>query len=375
MDWRLIFSGLLLQWGLGLFLLKTNLGQTIFGWANGFFTKVIQFSNEGASFLFSEELVKTSVAFTMLPTIVFVSTLSALLFYLGIMQWLVRCMAWVMIRVMNVSGLESLAAAANVYLGMTEAPLLIRPYLGTATRSELLSVMSVGMATIAGGVMAIYVSMGAQAGHLLTGSLMAAPAALVLAKILLPETAEPQTRGRVTVNPPQTAYNLLDAGCRGATDGLMLALNVGVMLLATISVIAMLNWFLTLVPELGGSPVTLQRILGWFFCPLAWLIGVPSCDIFTVGGLLGQKIVLNEFISYIDLISMYKSGLISPRSFVLSQYALCGFANIGSLAILLGGLGQLIPERREDLAGLVLKALIAGTLASLMSACVAGVLI
>ncbi|MDO5580441.1 MAG: nucleoside transporter C-terminal domain-containing protein [Planctomycetia bacterium] len=375
MDWRLIATGMLLQFAIALLLFQTEIGTRIFGAANAFFTKLIQFSNEGAIFVFGENLVKTTLAFSILPTVIFVSTLSGILFYLGILQKLIAAVAWIMVRVMNVSGLESLAASANVYIGMTEAPIIVRPYLATATRSEILAIMSSGMATIAGGVMAAYIGMGASAGHLLTASLMSAPAALVIAKILIPETEDPLTRGTVRIHPPKNSINLLDAACRGASDGLGLALNIGVMLLAAVSLISLCNWFFTIFPEINGSALTLQRIFGWFFAPFAFIMGVPSSDILTVGSLLGEKTVLNEFIAYVDLTELHKQGLLSARGFIIAQYALCGFANFGSMAIMVGGISQLVPERRDDLARLALRSLIVGTLASFCTACVAGIFI
>lgn len=373
MDWRLISTGLLIQFIIALLLFHTPFGQQIFGAANAFFTKLIQFSNDGAEFVFGKDLVQTTVAFSILPTVIFVSMLSGILFYLGILQKLIAVVAWIMVRVMNASGLESLATSANVYVGMTEAPIIVRPYLATATRSEILAIMSSGMATIAGGVMAAYIGMGASAGHLLTASLMSAPAALVIAKILIPETEDSLTRGTIRIHPPQNSINLLDAACRGASDGLGLALNIGVMLLAAVSLISLCNGFFTIFPDVNGSALTLQRILGWFFAPFAFIMGIPSSDILTVGSLLGEKTILNEFIAYIDLTELQKQGVLSERGFIIAQYALCGFANLGSMAVMVGGISQLVPERREDLARLAFRALIAGTLASFCTACVAGI--
>ena len=375
MDWRLILSGLALQILLGLLLLKTTVGQQLFAAANSFVAKVIEFSNTGAEFVFGKALVAETLAFSILPTIIFVATLASLLFHCGILQWIVRGMAWVMIRLMNASGLESLAAAANVFIGHTEAPMLVRPYLADATRSELMTILTAGMATIAGGVMAAYVRMGASAGHLLTASLLSAPAAIVLAKIIVPETEESPTRGVVKIEPPRESVNVMDAICRGASDGMLLALNVGVMLLAAVSLIALFNWILSPIPNLGGEAVTLQRLAGWIFAPLAYLIGVPQEDIFPMASLLGEKTVLNEFIAYVDLTAMHDKKEISERGFILAQYALCGFANFGSMAIAIGGIGAIVPERRADLARLAPRALVGGTLAALMTACVAGMLL
>ena len=374
-DWRLVITGVILQFLLALLLIKTTIGQKFFNGANVFVARVIEFSNTGAEFLFNKALIQETLAFSILPTIIFVSTLAALLFHLGILQRIVRVMAWVMVRLMNASGVESLAAAANVFVGHTEAPLLVKPYLASATQSELMTILTAGMATIAGGVMAAYVKMGASAGHLLTASLMSAPAAIVLAKMMVPETEVSPTGRSVSIDPPCTTVNCMDAVCQGASDGLRLALNVGVMLLAAVSLIALFNWCLSPLPELGNEPITLQRICGWCFAPIACLLGVPREDILNVAGLLGEKTILNEFIAYLDLMALKEQGAITERGFILTQYALCGFANFGSLAIAIGGISQLVPERRTDLAHLAFKALIAGTFAALMTACVAGVLI
>lgn len=374
MDLRVIISGMILQFTAALLLLKTGIGTRIFAAANTFFIRIFEFSKEGAVFVFNEDLVqKAPIAFGVLPTIIFISTLSAVLFHLGIIQGIVRIMAWCMVRVMNISGIESLSACANIYISMTEAPLLIRSYLSTATRSEIMAIMSAGMATIAGGVMAAYISMGASAGHLLTASLMSAPAALVIAKIMVPETEESPTKGIVRIHPPRTGHNVIDAACRGASDGFALAMNVGVMLLAAVAMIGLLNWILSVLPNIAGAPLTLQRILGWLFLPFAVAMGVSQNDIVPLSQLLGEKTVLNEFIAYADLIKMKET--VSERTFVIAQYALCSFANFGSIAIMIGGIGQLAPERRETFAQLGIKAAIAGTLAGFCTACIAGVLL
>lgn len=375
MDGRLILSGLALQFLLGLLLLKTVVGQKFFAAANAFVAKVIDFSNIGAEFLFGKDLVSGTLAFSILPTIIFVATLASLLFHLKILQRVIRVMAWGMVRLMNASGMESLAAAANVFVGHTEAPLLVAPYMASATRSELMTILTAGMATIAGGVMAAYVNMGASAGHLMTASLMSAPAAIVLAKIMVPETEESPTRGVVKIEPPTASVNMMDAICRGAAGGLTLAMNVGVMLLAAVSLIALFNWIVSPIPDIGGEAVTLQRVCGWCFAPLAYLLGVPNDDVMKVASLLGEKTVLNEFVAYADLVAMNGRGELSERGFILAQYALCGFANFGSMAIAIGGLGPLVPERRTDLAHLAWRALIAGTLAALMTAAIAGILL
>jgi CNT family concentrative nucleoside transporter len=279
-----------------------------------------------------------------------------------------------MVYVMDVSGTESLSASANVFVGMTEAPLVVRPYLATMTRSEIMAMMTGGLATIAGGVMAAYVGMGADAGHLLAASIMSAPASLVIAKLMVPETEESPTKGEVRVHVPKQDANVLDAACRGAGDGLKLALNVAAMLIAFIALVALVNWPLSQL-QVWGAPLSLERILGWIFAPLAYCMGVEWNDARTVGMLLGKKTVLNEFIAYLDLVSDGVKNSIAPRSFTIATYALCGFANFGSIAIMIGGIGSLVPERRKDFARLGLRAMIGGTLAAFMTACIAGMLL
>ena len=370
---RLIVSGIALQFVLAMLLLWSPPGQRVFEGARVVVAQVLSFSNAGAEFVFGTSFQDHFVAFSVLPTIIFVSSLTALLFHAGILQQLVKVMARLMVWVMDVSGSESLCAAANVFVGMTEAPLAIRPYLASMTRSELMAMMTAGMSTIAGGVMAAYVGMGADAGHLLAASLMSAPAALVVAKIMVPEVDVSPTKGVVRVQVPKTDANLLDAACRGAADGLTLALNVGAMLIAFIALVAMFNWMLGLFPDVAGQPLSLERMLGWVMAPLAWTIGVPWSEAQQVGMLLGKKTMFNEFLAYQDLIAM--KDQLSPRSFTIATYALCGFANFGSMGIMIGGIGGLVPSRRKDIAHYGFRALIAGTIAVLMTACIAGVLI
>ncbi len=373
MNWRLIASGLLLQVLLGLLLLGTAAGRMVFDAARTAITQVLAFSDEGARFVFGSDFQDHLVAFSVLPTIIFVSSLTAILFHLGFLQGVVKLMARVMVWVMDTSGSESLSASANVFIGMTEAPLVIRPYLATMTRSELMAMMTGGMATIAGGVMAAYVGLGADAGHLLAASLMSAPASLVVAKIMVPESERSPTKGVVRVEVSRRDANLIDAACRGASEGLTLALNVGAMLIAFIGLVALVNWGLALLPVVAGEPLSMERVLGWALSPLAWLMGVDWSDANAVGMLLGKKTILNEFLAYADLTSMQQQ--LSPRSFTIATYALCGFANFGSVAIMIGGIGSLVPSRRADIARYGLRALIAGTLAAFMTACIAGILI
>jgi len=373
MDWRLICSGVGLQLLFAVLILRTGPGKMVFEGARVAIQQVLAFSDAGAEFVFGEGFKEHFFAFSVLPTIIFVSSVMAVLFHLGVMQLIVKAMAWVMVRVMRVSGTESLAAAANVFVGQTEAPLVVKPYLETMTRSELMAMMTGGMATIAGGVMAAYVGMGADAGHLLAASIMSAPASLVIAKIMLPETETSPTLGEVRVQIPKQDANTLDAACRGAGEGLKLALNVAAMLIAFIALVACVNWLLSFLPDVAGAPITMQRVLGWIFAPLAWIMGVESGDARTVGMLLGEKTVLNEFIAYMDLCELREQ--ISPRSFTIATYALCGFANFGSVAIQIGGVGALVPSRREDFARYGLRAMIGGSLAAFMTACIAGMLI
>jgi len=373
MDFRLILSGVGLQILFGVFIMKTSVGLKIFDVARAVISRLISFSDDGAQFVFGEQFREHYFAFSVLPTIIFVSSLMAILFHLGIMQHVVSFMARVMVKVMDASGSESLAAAANVFIGQTEAPLVVKPYLLTMTRSELMALMTGGMATVAGGVLAAYAGMGADPGHLLTASVMSAPASLVLAKIIVPETEESNTRGYVRIQVPKQDSNVLDAACRGASEGLMLALNVAAMLIAFIALVGAFNWLCTLLPDIGGAPLTLQRVFSWMMAPFALMMGVEWQDAGIAGTLLGEKTVLNEFVAYVDLIKWRDQ--VSPRTFTLMTYALCGFANFSSVAIQIGGIGSLVPSRRRDFAKLGLKAMVAGTLAAFMTACIAGMLL
>lgn len=370
---RLVISGLLLQFGMAILLLWTTPGRMVFDVARLVVAQILDFSNAGAEFVFGSSFLDHEVAFSVLPTIIFVSSLTAVAFHLGLLQQLVKLMARVMVWVMDVSGSESLCASANTFVGMTEAPLVIRPYLATMTRSEVMAMMSAGMATIAGGVMAAYVTMGADAGHLLAASLMSVPAALVVAKIMVPEVETSPTKGEVSVEVPRQDTNVFDAACRGASEGLTLALNVGAMLIASIALIAMINWPLSQLPPVAGAPLSLERLLGWGLSPLAWLMGIEWNDARAVGMLMGKKTIFNEFLAYQDLVAM--KDRLSPRSFTLATYALCGFANFGSMAIMIGGIGALVPSRRQDIARYGLRSLIAGTLAVFMTACIAGMMV
>lgn len=382
MNWRLIGAGVGLQLLIGLILLRSTPGQQVFEYARLGITNMIRCSDEGAKFVFGSVFWDPTrfpggppFAITVLPTVIFFSALMAVLFYVGFLQWLVKMMAHVMVWVMDVSGAESLCAAANVFIGMTTAPLVVRPYLDSMTRSELMAMMTSGMATVAGGTMAAYASMGANPGHLLVASLMSAPASLVIAKIMVPEQEESLTKGTVKVKIVCQDAGLLDAACRGAAEGLMLALNIAAMLIAFIALVHLLNWIMSPLPLLDGEPITLQRIMGWLCAPLAWLMGVEWKDAPLVGTLLGEKTVFNEFVAYQHLTTKEVVQTLSPRSFTIATYALCGFANFGSIAVIIGGIGSLVPKRRQDFAKYGLRSMIGGALAAFMTAAIAGILI
>jgi len=391
--WRTVWTGLALQVVFALAVLKTEAGSRSFEFANAAVTRLLGFADEGAKMVFGP-LANSALltdkwgaenAFifvvTVTATIILVSALSSVLYHYGILQRVVRAMAWVMQRAMRTSGSESLAAAANIFMGQTEAPLVVKPYLPRMTRSELLALMIPGMASIAGGVLAAYVAFGQRAGrvdmagHLITASFMSAPAALLIAKVMLPETEASETAAGASAKIERESTNGIDALCRGASEGMMLSINVMAMLIAFVAVVALVN-FLLAYPQtsLGvATPVTLQNLFGWINAPFAWLIGVPSKDCVTVGQIMGERIVLNEFIGYLSLSE--HAAKLDSRSFVLATYALCGFANFSSIAIQIGGIGALAPTRRADLAQLGLRAMVGGLLACYMTACVVGILL
>ncbi len=323
----------------------------------------------------------SSFAFGVLPTIIFFSSLMSMLYYLGIMQKIVSVFAWVMQRTLGTSGAETLSAAANVFVGQTEAPLVIRPYVSKMTQSELMAVMVGGFATIAGGVLAAYVSFGIDAGHLITASVISAPAALLIAKVMQPETEHSVTMGKVELHIDEKESNLIEAAASGATAGMKLAINVAAMLIAFLAIIAMMNgligWMGTWFGFEEAQRWTLEKGLGWLFWPLAYLMGIPASDCGAAGQLLGTKMVANEFVAYLQLGEMVESGqqTFAPRTVTILTYALCGFANFGSIGIQLGGIGGVAPDRRGDLARLGVRAMLGGTLAAFMTACIAGILI
>lgn len=408
-NWRLVGIGVGLQVALGLLVLKTPFGRRLFEVANAVFIQLIGFTRQGAAFLFgnlvdanvpvgvptgappeiaplsSPELwanTGASFAFMVLPIIIFFSSLVSVMYYLGVMQWLVRGIAWVMHRTMKTSGAETLSVAGNIFLGQTESPLLIRPFVGKMTNSELNTLMVGGFATIAGSVMAAYVGMLSPhfpdvAGHLLTASVMNAPAALLISKILVPEIGEPVTQTSLDVMVEKSEANVIDAAAAGAAQGLKLALNVGAMLLAFIALIALLNGIVSGLGGLVGYPeLSLEMIFGLVLSPLAFLMGVPWADADVVGSLIGVKTVVNELVAYLQLAGLLEGGVaLSPRGTLVATYALLGFANFSSIAIQIGGIGGIAPERRMDLSKLGIKAMIGGNLAAFMSASLAGMLL
>jgi CNT family concentrative nucleoside transporter len=418
-SWRLVGTGILIQVVFAVFILYSDtlkswflpLGwpKALISWLGGAVVSLLNFTAEGSKFVFGRLAVNSGpdslgvyFAFQVLPTIIFVATLTSVLYYLGILQAVVKGMAWFMAKLMGTSGAESLSNSANIFVGQTEAPLLIRPYIGTMTNSEILTIMVGGMATIAGGVMAAYIQMLGQAlaeaqkiplaeaqlrfaVQLLAASTMAAPASLVIAKILFPETGTPVTKGTVKLKVEKNASNIIEAAASGASDGLHLALNVGAMLLAFIAGIALLNYLLVGLGGLlhinaflrnqFGQPLSLQLILGVILRYLAIGIGVPVADAFHFGSLFGTKVVLNEFVAYVDLVGLIKQGVLSSKGVTMATYALCGFANFSSIAIQIGGISPMAPHRRKDIAGLGLKAVLGGALATLMTATLAGILL
>jgi CNT family concentrative nucleoside transporter len=372
---RTVVWGLGLQVLLALFVLKTALGRTVFGWLGDTVGKILALSFQGSGFVFNElgkfqggESKLFVFAFQVLPPIVFVAALFAILYYLGAMQPVVALFAKVMTRLMGASGAESLNASAGIFMGQTEAPLTVRPYLSKMTESELLCVMTSGMAHISAGIMGAYIAVGnVEAQYLLASVLMTAPGSILLAKLFVPETGTPQTSGSVNAVVERSDANLVGAAARGTVEGMQLAINVAAMLISFLALIALVNLLL------GVFGLTLESLLGYAFAPVAALMGVPIQDARAVGSLLGTRLVANEFLAYSALGPM--KATLDPRSFVIATFALCGFANFGSIGIQIGGIGALIPERKDDLARLGVKALAAGTLANFLTACIAGALL
>ncbi len=396
-DWKLVGTGISLQIAFAALVLLVPGGRDVFDSIGHGFVKVLSFVGKGSEFIFGS-LMDTSkfgfiFAFQVLPTIIFFAALMGVLYHLGVMQAIVRGMAWVITKVMRVSGAETTSVCASVFIGQTEAPLTVRPYIPKMTESELITMMIGGMAHIAGGVLAAYVGMlgggdpeaqAFYAKHLLAASIMAAPATLVIAKILVPEVGEPLTRGTVKMEVEKTTANIIDAAAAGAGDGLRLALNIGAMLLAFIALIALINapltWFgdVTGLSAMLGKPTDLANLFGYVLAPIAWVIGTPWSDATILGGLIGEKIVLNEFVAYAhlaDIVNGKVAGVVmSDQGKLIATYALCGFANFSSIAIQIGGIGGLAPERRHDLARFGLRAVLGGSIATFMTATIAGVL-
>jgi len=389
--WRLVGGGLLAQLVLAIFVMRTEEGNALFTAIGGVFAGMLNFVDEGSAMVFGANYTDFFFAFKVLPTIIFFSSLMAVLYYLNIIQPLVRFLAWIMRITFRTSGAETLAVAANIFVGQTEAPLVVKPYVSAMTKSELMSLMVGGFATISGGILAAYIGMGIDATHLVSASVISAPAALVIAKLLEPETEIPVTLGRgVTIQKTDDdPVNVVDAAARGAGDGLTLALNVGAMLIAFLALLAGVDWLVGFVGEVSeftvntfrsASPVDFQwglaSFMGWFFAPLAWLMGIQWAECSVAGELLGYKLFANEFIAYQNLSQIQESAetALSERTTVILTYALCGFANFGSIGIQLAGIGGIAPSRRSDLAKLAVRAMLGGTLAAFMTACFAGML-
>ena len=398
--WRPVIWGVGLQLFLGVVIFTTGISEWLFETVDAMVNRLLWFSGEGAHFVFQtvephavlidgepqtfigriSPPVKT-FAFWILPTIVFFSSLMSVLYHLGIMQVVIRAIAWAMQRTMGTSGSESLAAASNIFVGQTEAPLVVRPYIDTMTKSELHALMTGGFATVAGGVMAAYVgflgSIDGIAGHLVVASILSAPAALAVSKVMVPETEDSPTMGSIKAVFERNSENVMEAAATGATDGMKLAINVAAMLIAFVGLVAMADWGMGLLPEVAGAPLSLSRVLGWLFTPIALAMGIPWDEAGIVGGLLGEKLVLTEFLAYIHLgqIMEAESPVLSQRSAIICSYGLCGFANFASIGIQLGGIGGIAPQRMSELASLSLRAMVAGSLAAFMTGTIAGVLI
>jgi concentrative nucleoside transporter, CNT family len=386
--WRVVVGGTLLQATFAWLTIKTVSGRKLFQSAGDCFNTLMDFVDVGNEKVFGESFRDHYFAFKVLPTIIFFSALMAVLYHLGVMQFVVRILGGIMQATLGTSGAESLSASANIFVGQTEAPLVVRPYVLKMTRSELMAVMVGGFSTVAGGVMALYVGWGIDAGHLMTESVISAPAGLLIAKVLQPEVDTPETLGLSNHKMPRETSNLIEAASTGAADGLKLALNVGAMLLAFFGLIAMLDyglthgseWIFKLIGHSDWQPLTMSSILGVVFSPIAWLMGVEWKECASVGQLLGLKMVATELVAYSQLDVMMGDGptgvapTLSKRAILISTYALCGFSNFASIGIQIGGIGAMAPERRTDLTQLGMRAMLGGTLACCMTACIAGIL-
>ena len=391
--WRTIAWGLGLQFTFAFLVLRFNYGQQFMAWAGGVVTSMLSATFAGTRVLFGQLGLPNSgafgnllpsqppnqgaiFAFQVLPTIIFISAFFAVLYHIGLMQIIIRAMAWVMLKTMRISGAESMNVAASIFMGQTEAPLTIRPFLSKATRSELMVIMTSGMAHVSGGIMAMYISQGVEARHLLSAVIMTSPGTILIAKMLVPETEVPATEGKVVIPKDElhADENFIGSIARGTIDGGKLAMNVGIMLISFLALVALLDSVLLWTHGMAYMhwvPGSLGQILGYAFAPVAWLIGVPWHDCMAIGNLLGTRMALNEVIAFIAL-GAQKAAL-SPRSFTIATFALCGFANLGSIGMQIGGIGALVPERRNDLAKLGVRAMLAGTMANLISASIAGI--
>ena len=378
--WRTVAWGLSLQLLFAFFVLRFSFGQEAMTWAGSVVNSMLACTQAGTKVLFGAlGTANTSLgsifAFQVLPTIIFISAFFAVMYHIGLMQIIIRGLAWVMLKTMRISGAESMNVAASIFMGQTEAPLTIRPFLSRATRSELMTIMTSGMAHVSGGIMAMYISQGIEARHLLSAVIMTSPGTILMAKMLVPETEVPATEGRVVIpkDEQHKEENFIGAIARGTIDGGKLAMNVGIMLISFLALVALLDGLLGWTHMHAGFtwvPGSLGQILGYVFAPVAWLIGVPWRDCGLIGNLLGTRMALNEVIAYIAL-GAHKAAL-APRSFTIATFALCGFANLGSIGMQIGGIGALVPERRNDLARLGVRAMLAGTMANLISASIAG---
>ncbi len=387
---RMVLGGLALQCGLGLVLLRSDAGRSVLDAAAAWVNAVLACAGQGAAFLFGEQLARADgpvgfvFAFQVLPTIIFVAALFAVLYHLGVMQLVIRGVAWVTARVLGSSGAETMNAAASIFLGQTEAPLTIRPFLAKLTRSELLVVMTSGMGLVSGGMLAAYIGFigggdpalrETASRGLLAAILMTFPATIYLAKIVVPEVEKPETLGSLAMDDARPDANLIDAATRGTRDGLLLAVNVGAVLIAFIALVTLVNLGLGQLGGLFGAPdLSVEKMLGWLFAPLAWAIGIPWNECDTVGGLLGIRTVTNEAVAYEELGKLVRGDALSHKATLITTVAMCSFANLSSIGIQVGGIGALVPERRQDLARLGLKALVIATLATALSAAIAGVL-
>jgi CNT family concentrative nucleoside transporter len=379
--WRTVAWGLGLQLVFAFFVLRFNYGQEAMAWAGDVVNNMLASTAAGTKVLFGalgtpNTSLGSIFAFQVLPTIIFISAFFAVLYHIGVMQIVIRGLAWVMLKTMRISGAESMNVAASIFMGQTEAPLTIRPFLAKATRSELMTIMTSGMAHVSGGIMAMYIAQGVAAKHLLAAVIMTSPGTILISKMLVPETEVPATEGRVVIPKDELhkEENLIGAIARGTIDGGKLALNVAIMLISFLALVALLDGLLGWVHMRAGMhwvPGSLEQILGFLFAPVAWLIGIPWHDCMAIGDLLGTRMALNEVIAYISL-GAQKAAL-APRSFTIATFALCGFANLGSIGMQVGGIGALVPERRNDLARLGVRAMLAGTMANLISASIAGI--